>query len=193
VEAHFKQTLTRDKLFVTVDDDTIYPDYFLRTLYDTYVEHDCVIAFRGRHIEAEANKVGPYSKWTWGQTKPCLSNLPTGKDGILYSTSFFTPEFLHLEDALALAPTADDLWIKWHVALNGVPSIILNPEACTSDYKSFPVVDFSAEYRNISLYAKHNASSAQGKNDLSVAQLEDHFRTRYHYDLAELISLEGAQ
>jgi hypothetical protein len=187
LERHFAQTLTNDKIFVTVDDDTIYPDYFLQTLYDTYLTHDCVVAYRGRHIETHENNLTPYNKWTWGQNAPCLSNLPTGKDGIIYNTNFFTRDFLSLKDALQMAPTADDLWIRWHCALNGVPAIILNPEACTSDYKSFPVVDYSPEYRNVSLYAKHNSSTSHGKNDLSVQELERHFLAKYGYNLNALL------
>jgi len=184
---HFSQSVTADKLFVTVDDDTIYPDFFLETLFKEYQEQDCIIAFRGRHVELDGATISSYDKWSWGQTKSSLNNLPTGKDGILYSTKFFTRDFLALEEAMLLAPTADDLWIKWHCALNGVPSVVLNPEACTSDYKSFPVVDFSREYRDVSLYKMHNSGSAEGRNDITVQKLEKYYLHRYGYNLAQLI------
>jgi hypothetical protein len=186
LQEHFDYTLTRDKLFVTVDDDTLYPPHFLRMLVDQFRQHDCVVAFRGRRIAFDGNEIATYSKWSPGLDRPSLFNLPTGKDGILYSTRFFSREFLRLNDALNLAPTADDLWIKWHCALNGVPSLILNPEACTSDYASFPVVDFSREYRGNSLYANYNANSAHGKNDASVSSLEAHFAGHYGYNFATL-------
>jgi len=191
LKKHFSQSITTDKLFDTVDDDTIYPDYFLETLFCSYLEMDCIIAFRGRHIELDQSTLAPYDQWTWGQSKPSLRNLPTGKDGILYSTKFFTRNFLMLEDALTLAPTVDDLWIKWHCVLNGVPSVVLNPEACSSDYKSFPVVDFSNEYRSVSLYKAHNAASAQGRNDLSVWHLEKYYLEKYGYNLTSLLHDSG--
>lgn len=53
LEEHFSQSKAYDKIFVTVDDDTLYPDYFLKSLYQKYLEHDCVIAYRGRHLELE--------------------------------------------------------------------------------------------------------------------------------------------
>jgi len=187
LEQHFSQSVTTDKLFVTVDDDTIYPDYFLETLFRKYQEMDCIVAFRGRHIEWDGLTIAPYNKWTWGQTTATLRNLPIGKDGILYSTKFFTRDFLALDDALALAPTADDLWIKWHCALNGVPSIILHPEARTSDYKGFPVVDYSSEYRTISLYTMHNSGAKERRNDLTVHRLEKYYLEKYGYDLGRLV------
>lgn len=187
LDKHFKQSYAHDKIFVTVDDDTIYPDYFLETLYGKYQELDCVVAFRGRHIELDDAAIAGYDKWSWGKSQVEMQNLPTGKDGILYSTKFFTRDFLELDDALSLAPTADDLWIKWHCALNGVPSVILNPEACTSDYKSFPVVDFSKEYRRNSLYAAHNSNTSQGRNDLTVQRLEAYYLEKYGYNLAALV------
>ncbi|MGF6811229.1 hypothetical protein OKW30_006421 [Paraburkholderia sp. Clong3] len=191
LEEHFSRERAEDRLFVTVDDDTIYPEYFLEQLYENYLTHDCVVAFRGRHIEFDREQVGPYETWTWGRCEPTLSNLPTGKDGILYSTKFFTKEFLNLSAALEIAPTADDLWIKWHCALNGFPSIVLNPEACSSDYKSFPVVNYDKSFRGNSLYARHNATGAQSKNDASVERLEAYFACAYGYDLAWLIQSES--
>lgn len=188
---HFARESTEDSLFITVDDDTLYPEYFMQRLYDEYLRHNCIIAFRGRHIELNEGVLTNYDKWTWGQEHPSLNNLPTGKDGILYSTKFFTRDFLNLTEAQRIAPTADDLWIKWHCALNGVPSIVLNPEACTSDYKSFPVVNYDKEYRNNSLYAQHNKSEgALGKNDEAVRKLEEYYMQTYGYNLAWLIQSE---
>jgi hypothetical protein len=193
LEEHFQDDATEEKLFITVDDDTLYPDYFIEKLLKEHKQHDCIVAFRGRHIEVDQACIAPYNKWTNGQPYPSLSNLPTGKDGILYSTRFFTKHFLGRADALRLAPTADDLWIKWHCALNGVRSIILNPEACLSDYKSFPVVDYSPEYRGNSLYASHNSAQAGGKNDVAVSDLEEYYLSRYGYNLMTLISQNLAE
>jgi len=187
---HFFGSPKQDRCFVTVDDDTLYPSYFLEQLYESYLRHDCVIAFRGRYISLGSDGIASYDKWKWGEMTPSLNNLPTGKDGVFYSTKFFTADFLKLEDAQRIAPTADDLWIKWHCALNGVPAVILNPEACSSDYKSFPVVNYDKSYRNISLYAMHNSSNAKNKNDVAVLDLERYFLEVYGYNLAWLIQSE---
>ncbi len=189
LQEHFSHHVATDQLFVTVDDDTLYPPEFLRVLLETYEKHDCVVAFRGRAMVLEAAEIASYPTWGIGLDYPSMSNLPTGKDGVLYSTRFFTRDFVRLDNALALAPTADDLWIKWQCGLNGVPAIVLNPIACTSDYKGFPVVDYSKEYRGNSLYSSYNANSAQGKNDDSVRKLEAYVKDLLGQSLAQVIQM----
>jgi len=189
LQEHFSHHVATDELFVTVDDDTLYPPEFLRVLLETYQKHDCVVAFRGRAMALEAAEIASYPSWGIGLDYPSMSNLPTGKDGVLYSTRFFTRDFVRLDDAIALAPTADDLWIKWQCGLNGVPAIVLNPIACTSDYKGFPVVDYSKEYRGNSLYSSYNATSAQGKNDDSVRKLEAYCKEQLGQSLAQVIQM----
>ena len=189
LQEHFSHHVATDQLFVTVDDDTLYPPEFLRVLLETYEKHDCVVAFRGRAMVLEAAEIASYPTWGIGLDYPSMSNLPTGKDGVLYSTRFFTRDFVRLDNALALAPTADDLWIKWQCGLNGVPAIVLNPIACISDYKGFPVVDYSKEYRGNSLYSSYNANSAQGKNDDSVRKLEAYVKDLLGQSLAQVIQM----
>jgi hypothetical protein len=149
-----------------------------------------VIAFRGRHIELNQGRLTPYDQWTNGQVAPKLNNLPTGKDGILYNTKFFTREFLNMADAQRIAPTTDDLWIKWHCVLNGVPSVVLNPEACTAIRKSFPVVNRDEAFLNYGLYRQYNRSIARGENDETVQNLETYYMQTYGYNLTWLIRAE---
>ena len=189
LQEHFSHSVATDQLFVTVDDDTIYPPEFLRVLLEQFSTHDCVVAFRGREMVLDDAEIASYPSWGLGLDRPSMNNLPTGKDGVLYSTRFFTREFVRIEDAIELAPTADDLWIKWQCGLNGVPAIVLNPIACTSDYKGFPVVDYSKEYRGNSLYSSYNANSAQGKNDDSVRKLEAYFKDLLGQSLAQVIQM----
>lgn len=190
LEKHFAQSVTKEKVFITIDDDTLYPDYFVERLYAKYIETNNIVAFRGRCIEMGDSAIGAYDTWTWGKDEMTFRNLPTGKDGIIYSTRFFSKDFLNINKIKEIAPTVDDLWIKWHCALNGVKSQILNPEACSSDYKSFPVVDYSKEYRGNSLYAMLNSKKAGGKNDTAVENLESFFLEEYGYNLKSLIDLE---
>lgn len=186
--SHFESGITQDKIFITVDDDTLYPEYFVETLYKKHRETNSIVAFRGRHITLTDQSIDTYSNWQLGVTTLSMNNLPTGKDGIIYNTKFFTKDFIDIATAKELAPTADDLWIKWHTGLNGVKAIILNPEAATSDYKSFPVVDYSAEYRDVSLFNTHNSNGSGGKNDISVQKLENYYLTKFGYNLSSLCS-----
>lgn len=187
LEAHFSKSDEKERVFVTVDDDTLYPDHFLEQLYNSYLQHDCVIAFRGRHIEMVGENISPYHDWTWGRDLPSINNLPTGKDGVLYSTKFFTKDFLDLDAVKSIAPTADDLWIKWHCSMNGVPAVILNPEACSSDFKSFPLISYEKADREHSLYSVHNSAGSQKKNDLAVEKLEKFYKINRGVNLASMI------
>lgn len=190
MEHFYSLKSSEDMLFITVDDDTLYPEYFIESLLCEFFDNDSVIAFRGRSVNVSNNSISTYSDWSLGENVLNFNNLPTGKDGVIYSTKFFTRDFIDVKKAVDLAPTADDLWIKWHCALNGVKAKILRPEAATSDYKSFPVVDYSSEYRDISLFRAHNSNSSEGKNDRSVIMLEDYFKKIYGYNLAEICSQE---
>jgi hypothetical protein len=174
---HFSGCAPVERLFVTVDDDTIYPDSCMGDLLDAYDQNKCVVAFRGRRISLHEKSIADYSQWGKGVSKPLFSNIPTGKDGVLYSTRFFDIDFLNMAAALKLAPTADDLWIKWHTSMAGIKSYIINPAACESDYKSFPLVDYSSDARANTLYSTHNRDAAGGKNNLSVKNLEDYFQS----------------
>lgn len=187
VTAFFDKQYTNHKKFITVDDDTIYPPYFIERLVAEHKKHDCVIAFRGRKITKNEKSIEKYAKLGLGSQEPLIENLPTGKDGIIYCTSFFTREFINIEKAIELAPTADDMWIKWHTSMNGVKSVILNPEASTSDYKSFPVFDYSKEFRDLSLFKMHNADGAGSKNDKTVNSLEEHFKSQTGLNLFEMM------
>ena len=189
LQEHFSNSITCDQFFITVDDDTIYPEFFVEKLLCEFNKYDCVIAFRGRKVESGETKLKEYKDWDIGHAEVRISNLPTGKDGVLYNTKFFTSEFLNLRDALELAPTADDLWIKWHCAMNGVPAVIINPEACTSDHKGFPAVDYSTDYREVSLYSMHNSAESKGNNDISVERLEHYFLEKFGYNLFRLMNI----
>lgn len=183
---------TAETVFVTVDDDTLYPTDFLERLYGAYCKYDCVIAFRGRSIVLdESGDYAAYGSFSLGSPEPQMRNIPTGKDGVLYSSRFFTNEFCEVDDAVAIAPTADDLWIKWHCALNGIPSVILNPEASTSDYRSFPVVDYSDDYRDVSLYRKYNKEGSLDKNSTTIQALEKFYKDKWGYNLLTLLSEES--
>jgi CDP-glycerol glycerophosphotransferase (TagB/SpsB family)/glycosyltransferase involved in cell wall biosynthesis len=187
LERHFAEKKQGEKIFVTVDDDTIYPDYFLQTLYENYTRYGCVIAFRGRKITTADNKILPYKDWLLGTPYPHLSNTPTGKDGVLYSTKFFTPSILDIALAQKLTPTADDFWIKWHCAFNGVNALILNPEATLSEKKSFPSLELPNTVA--SLWRAYNQKDmADNKNDQGIKALETHYRQSTGNTLASLLN-----
>ena len=165
----------QSKLVVTADDDTIYPRYWLSTLVEAYDTYGCVIAYRGPRIKPQGGKLPPYRSWLHNplEENPSTLILPTGKDGILYDTAFFPINVLNIEDAMRIAPTADDLWFRWHLSLNGIHTYLIN-----LDYKAetFTETDYDS-----SLYLNFNRD---GRNDVAVATLESYFQQRFQFSIA---------
>jgi hypothetical protein len=109
-----------DDLFLTVDDDTLYPPRFVEYLLRHYATYGCIVAHRGRRIQLALNAATqsafePYNSWHDGLHAPRLSNFPTGRSGVLDRRSWF-PSNVHFESAIRLMPN-DDIWLRWLTAL----------------------------------------------------------------------------
>ncbi len=182
-----------DDLFITVDDDTLYPPRFIEYLVRNYQRHGCIVAHRGRRIrlgEAEAADAGPfrpYAEWHDGVREPRLANLPTGQSGVLYRRRWF-PQDLELEAALALAPSHDDLWLRWLTARQGVPAVILQPNAAAKTNElAFPAASPEPIAEEQTLWHQYNGPS--GGNDQAVLALQAYWQAR-GFDLAALLAEE---
>lgn len=166
---------------VTCDDDTLYPAWWLKTLYEKCLEHECCVAFRGRQITYSDENRNGYDKWTHGieslKTKSYL-NVGTGKDGIIYRPEYFHPGVVDLEGVLANVGHADDLWLKAHAAMMFIPTVILQPDLS----KSFPEIEGSSEN---SLYNKINR---KGGNNIALESLENFLRKRYRIDINDFFN-----
>lgn len=178
------QNWGQSKLVATADDDTVYPRNWLSTLAAAYETYGCVIAYRGHRINTASGQIKPYRSWMRSRIEenPSRLILPTGKDGILYDTAFFPVNVLNVEDALQIAPTADDLWFRWHLSLNGIHTYLIN-----TDYRSetFTETDYET-----SLYLNFNRG---GSNDVAIATLESYFLQRFQFTIAEKTELASAE
>lgn len=168
---------TKRRLFVTSDDDTIYPVDWLGKLVSAYQEHHGIICYRGHAMMRDGREFLPYRRWMTNgiECNPDLFIVPTGKDGVLYDTALIHPRIVDIDAALKIAPTADDLWFKWHTAAVGATTFVINTDY-TSD--TFAATDFSD-----SLYSKFNKG---GKNDETLARLEAYGREELDFDFAGL-------
>lgn len=165
------------KLVVTADDDTIYPSDWLAGLVEAYHNHRCVIGYRGHRINVRGGKIAPYRSWMRSRIEqnPDQLILPTGKDGILYNTAFFPINVLNIADATRIAPTVDDLWFRWHLSLNRIAVNVINV-----DYKAGT---FEETGYDSSLYLNFNKG---GGNDVAVGELQNYFKEKFGFDMAEL-------
>lgn len=165
----------QSKLVATADDDTIYPRHWLSTLAAAYQSYGCVIAYRGHRILQREGVLAPYRNWMRSQIEenPGRLILPTGKDGILYDTACFPINVLNVQDAMQIAPTADDLWFRWHLCLNGIQTYLIN-----MDYRAdtFSETDYDS-----SLYLNFNHG---GSNDAAIEALEAYFRKSFNFNIA---------
>jgi hypothetical protein len=181
-----------DDRFITVDDDTIYPPRFIEYLAAKHLRHQCVVAHRGRRMRLRPSRgFADYTNWHDGLHEPRLGNLPTGQSGVMYRRSYF-PADLQLEAALRLAPTHDDLWLRWLTALQGVPALITQPNAAAKTAAlAFPMAEISSSYAKSSLWFAFNAPDAANRvtNDQAVQAIHNHFMT-LGFDIEKILRIE---
>lgn len=172
----------RNKIFVTADDDTIYPDTWLTNLYGHYREKKCVIGYRGHSIQTDAEGFTSYRSWMRSPIaeNPGLSIVPTGKDGILYNTSFFPVSVLNMAAAMEAAPTADDLWLKWNFAYQGISTFLVH-----TDFRASTLAKMATEQN---LYRDFNKN---GGNDAAVRKIEAYFQENFGFSLLSRLRQEA--
>ncbi len=165
------ETVGRRCLVATADDDTLYPADWLSGLHRAFRDYNCVVCYRGHHMRREGAQFAQYRQWMRNVVprNPDLFNLPTGKDGVLYDTSYFNSGVLDYVLALRLAPTADDLWLKWHYsATNMVSTYIIN-----DDYKLHTFEQSDGEG------GLYRAFNKDGGNDATIQNLELYFQEKF--------------
>ncbi|GFD69175.1 hypothetical protein [Alteromonas sp. KUL106] len=168
--------------FVTVDDDTKYPITWLQTLVENAQKQECVVAYRGRVLSCDSRNIHRYKKWTHSDEsvlEPNIKTVGTGKDGIIYKPEYFHPDVIDVESALRVCNHADDLWLKFHTAVNGVKSVLL----ASSLQEAFE--DIGEEDEN-TLYRKINK---HGGNDKAVESLVNYFLERYDLNMLDVFNL----
>lgn len=165
-------------LIATADDDTVYPEDWLSTLVYYYRRHRCIISYRGHNMRKDANGFVPYRRWMRSKIvkNPSLFLLPTGKDGVLYHSSFFNRDVLNIHQALRHARTADDLWFKWCTATNDIPVYIVY-----TNYEDQTLATTNED--GPSLYFAFNE---KGGNDRAIRALESYLMARGDTSLSQL-------
>jgi len=106
----------RDYAIITIDDDIIYSEDLIESLYKSYVKIPyCVHARRVHKIIKEGDKIIPYNKWIFQYKKelrPSFELLPTNVGGVLYP-----PNILNISDdnvsEINKCITADDIYLKY--------------------------------------------------------------------------------
>lgn len=113
-----------DRVIVTIDDDTVYPSFFLERLWKAYFKNpESVHFYRGHtmHFHPDGSPTA-YTSWMKTPAKGCsMYNFPTGVGGILYPPGTFTTDVLNPDSFMDIAPTADDVWFRAITFAAGIP------------------------------------------------------------------------
>jgi hypothetical protein len=111
-----------DYNIITVDDDTIYPEWFLEKMYVQHKEYPKdIICYRAHLIKKIDHRLRPYLEWIDYDLKTHFQGMnlfPTGVGGILYPTGSLNKEVFNSKIFLKICPHADDVWFKAMSLLN---------------------------------------------------------------------------
>ncbi len=121
-----------EALIVTVDDDLIYPDNLIQTLYECYLcNPSCVSAMRA-HVEIinfqKPGELIPYELWLPEYRdkifEPSMQLFATSGAGTLYPPHVLDKRVFNKEKFLELCPLADDVWLNIMQLVNGTPTVV---------------------------------------------------------------------
>jgi|GEM_PF-1234042 len=151
---------------VLVDDDVIYPPDMLSALRQAARAHPgSIIANRAHRILTSADgAIAPYRHWQQEVSveRPVHDLFPTGAGGVLYPMGFLTdPLVRDHQRILALAPYADDLWLKTCALVKGVAS-------CTTRLADANNAWLHRYTPTMTQGALHAVNVKQGLNDLQL-------------------------
>ena len=76
------------------------------------------------------HEIEPYDEWDGEIASSTISELvfPTGVGGVYYPHGSLADIVTNIDEALALAPHGDDIWLKAMACLNSVPAKKVNRE-----------------------------------------------------------------
>lgn len=171
--------------FVIVDDDVIYPPHSMETLIRAHETYPTAIIANRAHLMKMGSKdtLENYSDWQREVNfpTPSLGLLPTGAGGVLYPKDFLThPIVTDTMNALAHAPYADDIWLKFCALALGVPVYATNMSEGSKWYHRY-----TPTMRAGTLMA---ANVELGLNDLQIkacSEWLDNQRPEWRKELAE--------
>jgi hypothetical protein len=119
---------------VTVDDDVVYPPFWLEELWEAYTAApELIHCYRAHRIVLGPDgRLAPYAAWGWlapGLQGPSHALFPTGTCGVLYPPGALADEVFDLEAMRRLCPTADDTWFKAMALRKGTAARKVRPES----------------------------------------------------------------
>ncbi len=119
-----------DDVLVFFDDDLVYEPHSLEKLLRSYDDHpNAINALRVRQMHFDTSgALLPYNSWEVVHSErigePRMDLLATNGAGTLYPPHTMPPETLDASKFLQLAPTADDIWLKFMQVIADMPVVL---------------------------------------------------------------------
>lgn len=109
---------------VTVDDDVLYPGWWLERLMAAARESpEAVVAYRARQVLLGDRGFAPWEQWPLcDSTAPSLLNMGIGEAGIAYPRAVIEALHRRGKGFLATAASVDDIWLHSTAVSIGVPT-----------------------------------------------------------------------
>ena len=111
----FTGTRYKDIPIIVIDDDIIYPDYFIDELLTYHKKYpNCILSRRPEKIQFDGNKFVHYHLWLrpYFKDEPVFDSLPTGVGGILFPENFFKLTHDNINELLLKCKFDDDVYLK---------------------------------------------------------------------------------
>jgi hypothetical protein len=117
-----------NSLIITVDDDLIYNNRLVETLYREHQQFPhAICAMRAHRMRFNSNNLLPYNDWE-GEVnirhQPRFDLFATGGAGALYPPSALNNEIFNRAAIYELCLNADDVWLKAMEILAGTPVVL---------------------------------------------------------------------
>lgn len=159
----------KDKIIITVDDDVLYDNKLIETLYNSYKQNQCVCAINYHQpiIRNGKEEFIPYNDWPDKRINelPCVA---VGAGGILYPPNCFDEEVLNQDVFLNLCPNADDIWFWAMEIRQGLPVYCVD-----NKIKNLPL-DWFYQHLHKGAALQH-INVDQNANDVKIRNVFDHY------------------
>lgn len=154
-------------IIVTVDDDTIYLDYFLRDLYERWLEYpECIVAYSCKVIRLkDKRELMPYRDWPHADISgPSSRLIQLGYAGVLYPPGSLHDDVTRADLFMELAPTNDDIWFKAMALLKGTKVVMVYDR-----YHEFPMI------RSMDRMGLYRINVFQNQIDVQAKKVFDYY------------------
>lgn len=174
----FREVAGTGTKVVTVDDDMIYPEWFLERLeFIGELRLDVVIAYRAHRIELRDGRMLPYMKWTAADTcDASVLHFATGVSGVMYPSTFIEYVVAQGDRFREVSPRADDVWLHACALRSG-----------------HPVRQVYAQPRNFAVVPATQVGALVVKNTLMGGNDEQIDRVYTDEDVAQLLAAHDAE